>query len=469
MDIRSFFSARATTTSTAPATKSKSKKDSAKTRQNTPRKGVVPVRARIGTSQSVAKTGAGEPTPATPPRRRKRADRTNDTPRTPASPAPTVDSVRRRSPRKGALPTAPEYVATVDLPVPATPSPTKSKGKSEAMVASEDGPGEETPGGLSDYEKARLENIRINQARLAELGLADGPLLGPKEAPPAAAPKRKPKRTQEPKVPVEAERRSKRTRGEKPDYTGEKIDMFGDELDVQAGRAERAPKATRTAEEIVGEARELILKSRAALAAVAPPPNMAIAEKDGWFEQAVAIWGPRVADAKPSSWEVYVQSRLSHPPPPESPYLLMQEFFATDTWKLLISCVLMSRVSSLDVKTRSIGSFFQHYPTPSAAIEANPADVLKLISGLGLFENRWRSVVAITQRFLEMPEFTVGLDKENKIYGVGEFGVDSYLIFTRHPSGCHLTPNDKNLRAYCSWLKSLDTADANPVVKTEPV
>ena len=105
--------------------------------------------------------------------------------------------------------------------------------------------------------------------------------------------------------------------------------MFGDELDAQAGRAERAPKATRTAEEIVGEARELILKSRAALAAVAPPPNMAIAEKDGWFEQAVAIWGPRVADAKPSSWEVYVQSRLSHPPPPESPYLLMQEFFAT--------------------------------------------------------------------------------------------------------------------------------------------
>ena len=129
----------------------------------------------------------------------------------------------------------------------------------------------------------------------------------------------------------------------------------------------------------------------------------------------------------------------------------------------------MSRVSSVDVKTRSIGSFFQHYPTPSAAIEANPADVLKLISGLGLFENRWRSVVAITQRFLEMPEFTVVLDKENKIYGVGEFGVDSYLIFTRHPSGCHLTPNDKNLRAYCSWLKSLDTADANPVVKTEPV
>ena len=72
------------------------------------------------------------------------------------------------------------------------------------------------------YVQARLENIRINQARLAELGLADGPLLGPKEAPPAAAPKRKPKRTQEPKVPVEAERRSKRTRGEKPDYTGEK-------------------------------------------------------------------------------------------------------------------------------------------------------------------------------------------------------------------------------------------------------
>jgi methyl-CpG-binding domain protein 4 len=136
-----------------------------------------------------------------------------------------------------------------------------------------------------------------------------------------------------------------------------------------------------------------------------------------------------------------------------------------DTWKLLISCVLMSRVSSTETKTRCIGGFFQAYPTPSDAIMANPSDVLPIISGLGLFETRWRAVVAITQRFLEMPEFRVGLDKEHKVYGLGEFGIDSYLIFTQYPAGCDMTPADKNLRAYCGWLKS---SLAGGAVKTEP-
>lgn len=51
-----------------------------------------------------------------------------------------------------------------------------------------------------------------------------------------------------------------------------------------------------------------------------------------------------------------------------------------------------------------------------------------------------------------MPEFAVSLEKEHKIYGVGEFGVDSYLIFVKG-SGAELTPSDRNLRAFSTWQK----------------
>jgi hypothetical protein len=53
-----------------------------------------------------------------------------------------------------------------------------------------------------------------------------------------------------------------------------------------------------------------------------------------------------------------------------------------------------------------------------------------------------------------MPEFTVGLEKEVKVYGLGEFGVDSYLIFCAG-EGRNITPNDKNLRAFTTWLKGV--------------
>ena len=118
----------------------------------------------------------------------------------------------------------------------------------------------------------------------------------------------------------------------------------------------------------------------------------------------------------------------------------------------------MSRVSSASVKERAVAGFFASWPTPSDALEAEPADVLAVLSPLGLFENRWRSVLAISERFVTMvPRFEVGLTPELKIYGIGEFGFDSYRIFSR---GEIFSPNDKTLAAYCRWARSvIDSVD----------
>ena len=68
-------------------------------------------------------------------------------------------------------------------------------------------------------------------------------------------------------------------------------------------------------------------------------------------------------------WEMFVLSRSSTTPPqvPDGRGLL-QEKYADCPWKLLISCVLMSRVSSASVKCKAIEGFFSKFPTPTAVL-----------------------------------------------------------------------------------------------------
>lgn len=57
---------------------------------------------------------------------------------------------------------------------------------------------------------------------------------------------------------------------------------------------------------------------------------------------------------------------------------------------------------------------------------------------------RMQSLVAVTERFLQMPVFDVGLEKSLKIYGIGEFSYHSYLLFCRD-AGAILKPKDAAL------------------------
>jgi len=170
-------------------------------------------------------------------------------------------------------------------------------------------------------------------------------------------------------------------------------------------------------------------------------------------DKAVERWGPKVLDAGNVDWKKYVRSRdsVTPPHPIESPFKLMQERFHDDVWGLLISCCLMSRVSSGPVKETAITAFFDLCPTPSRALEVTPEQVKRVIAPLGLFDNRYRSILELSKKFLLMPEFQLDLE-ENKVYGFGAFSFDSYLIFSRG-LGSKIEPHDKNLRLYCDWAK----------------
>ena len=44
---------------------------------------------------------------------------------------------------------------------------------------------------------------------------------------------------------------------------------------------------------------------------------------------------------------------------------MLQEDYCADCYRLIVACLLMSRVSSHDCKTRCINGFFAAFPTPS--------------------------------------------------------------------------------------------------------
>ena len=52
----------------------------------------------------------------------------------------------------------------------------------------------------------------------------------------------------------------------------------------------------------------------------------------------------------------------------------------------------MSRVSSASVKTHAIDGFFAKYPTPTDAMQSDPAHAFEILKPLGLFANRWKGV-----------------------------------------------------------------------------
>ena len=182
---------------------------------------------------------------------------------------------------------------------------------------------------------------------------------------------------------------------------------------------------------------------------------------DSWEAKAAEKWGDGIQLAKASvkgsdgrvDWKSYVKSRLCTPLPELSPFGLSQETHCDCPWKLLSSCILISRVSSVAVKERALSAFFQRYSNPTAVLETKPQDVFAIIQPLGLFPFRFKALISVAEAFLGRPVFDCGLSPEKKIYGIGQFGVDSYNIFCNGKAAL-IQPGDRNLQAYVRWFRS---------------
>ena len=329
--------------------------------------------------------------------------------------------------------------------------------KTSATASASDATAVEDPH-LSEYEKLRASNMRRNNAILESLDI-------PAAAIPVAqanrqaserktAKKRKP--SGEFREYMEEPRRSGR-RLALAEAAQQVLVALPDSWDETDERKTAAPK--RAAIDI----KEL---EDADWHSLQPPPDMqelldtlgkaqttvarTLSVSD-WKSYAIDTWGPAVARAKVDDWAMFVSSRCSVQPDVTGSDML-QERFQHDVWRLLMACLLMTRVSSAETKDRALAGFFRAFPTPSALQAAADDSVFEEIKALGLFDTRIRGLRDVTQRFLSMPRFMIGLDKELKPYGCGPFVYESYLIFCCG-QGADIQATDKNLRAYCAWLR----------------
>jgi len=331
---------------------------------------------------------------------------------------------------------------------------------------------------LCEYELQRLAHIRRNHEMLMRLGLVTADekpafSMADSTAKPAAAKRQKVKL---PAAPPETLRRSNRTRGEAPQYTHEKIDSFGDDdrevkpPPQQKGRKRPAAEdksdedsadddeACKRAEMLESTVAFLRAAREALAQYVSSGDGEAPASMDGWRSEAVARWGNHAGGGGGTErdWKAYVQSRMSKPPP-LSDQDLLQEYYAQDMWQLLCTCVLMTRCSSWATKHRCISGFFEAFPTPSVFLETvvrrNELErAREIMHSLGLFDDRLKGLIGVTQAFLVGDDcFQIDL-KEHKVRGIGEFGYHSWLIFTRD-QGATLHANDCALKSFCAWRK----------------
>lgn len=298
--------------------------------------------------------------------------------------------------------------------------------------------------------------MRRNHEFLVQLGLksADDPIA------PNHAPIRKKRKTQKlPRPPPETLRRSHRLAGKSAEYSGQMIDALSDGEDVR--REEQMAEVRVAAMTYLKSIRDVALR-------VAVTDD---ADAQEWRAEALRRWGPLAGGGKQDrDWKLFVESRLSTPPP-VSPLDFLQEYYATDVWRLLVSCLLMSRVSSWNTKHRCISDFFQSYPTPSAfAQEADESKIKTCIHSLGLFPDRLKGLVALTDHFLcgpfdvehqcRLDSFDVDTDRNSiyKIHGIGDFGRDSYLVFCKDRGATLvLSQGGKPILPFVNWRKSLTT------------
>lgn len=193
-----------------------------------------------------------------------------------------------------------------------------------------------------------------------------------------------------------------------------------------------------------------------------------------------------------------------------SPFGLLEELLRSDTWILLLSTIMLNKTSRAQVDT-VLCSFLNRWPDARSAAEANPDEVLEVITSLGLHK-RAETIVKFSKDYLELvekkkksqvPELAIskyfpkqkpsyqiipsatGPDKDAgapctssqikqktlqskydhsprvlgeyrltkeeilKLFGCGQYALDAYQIFTR--GKCECDSGDKVLRLFVTY------------------
>ena len=134
--------------------------------------------------------------------------------------------------------------------------------------------------------------------------------------------------------------------------------------------------------------------------------------------------------------------------PPKSPYNLIQEHLWHDPWKIFVACIFCNLTRRVDAEPY-MWKFFEKYPNPKCAAAANPSDIQKMISPLGLSERRSKTLVKMSNDYLEKD----WKSSPDVLYGIGKYASDAYRIFCIG-DWKNVQPKDHALYVYHDFLKT---------------
>lgn len=136
--------------------------------------------------------------------------------------------------------------------------------------------------------------------------------------------------------------------------------------------------------------------------------------------------------------------------PPRSPYNLIQEDLFHDPWQLLIATIFLNSTSGRLAIPLAL-EFLKRWPTPELARQAKIDDILDIIEPLGFGRTRSAVILRFSHEYL-----TKDWKLPIELYGIGEYGNDSYKIFCLKNAWKKVESDDPMLMMYLNWRRATE-------------
>ena len=125
---------------------------------------------------------------------------------------------------------------------------------------------------------------------------------------------------------------------------------------------------------------------------------------------------------------------------------LMVQEQVKSPWQHMVGVICLNLTDRKQVK-RVLPSFFKKWPTPHKLLQATVSDIEEEIKELGMWKVRANRIYKMSEQFLTWK----GMDAR-ELYGIGEYGSDSYEIF--YKKNYRIKPNDKELKKYLEKINN---------------
>jgi methyl-CpG-binding domain protein 4 len=125
---------------------------------------------------------------------------------------------------------------------------------------------------------------------------------------------------------------------------------------------------------------------------------------------------------------------------------LIQERYFPDRWKMLVCCLMLNLTSHRQVKP-IIDGFFDRWPSPKDASDADELEMKEYLKSLGMYNKRAKTIIKMSR------QFQAGFARAKDLYGCGKYADDSDAIFYLG-RWRETDPTDGALKRYVKFLES---------------